>query len=216
MPARSRIAASAFKNSQGCDCTTSFFTPKKLPGFVTLSSPLNSKNLMCDAHIATYWYYTWIVIPCPSSASSSETVPSEKLASSLGTSSSSQFRWEQIPQRLRTDSLWQPDDHHQNWPKDNQPRTMVSLYWHRDTAGQEEFGRLRPLAYPGTDVFIIAFSVVEPSSFTNARKKVTLLSCSGTLKYKLSYPQLSKYLWATKSILDNQLAKTPKIPSQHP
>ena len=40
-----------------------------------------------------------------------------------------------------------------------------------DTAGQEEFGRLRPLAYPGTDVFLIAFSVVEPTSFTNARKK---------------------------------------------
>jgi GTPase SAR1 family protein len=49
---------------------------------------------------------------------------------------------------------------------------MVLKITCRDTAGQEEFGRLRPLAYPGTDVFLIAFSVVEPSSFNNARKKV--------------------------------------------
>lgn len=49
---------------------------------------------------------------------------------------------------------------------------MVNPLTLRDTAGQEEFGRLRPLAYPGTDVFLIAFSVIEPSSFTNARKKV--------------------------------------------
>lgn len=42
----------------------------------------------------------------------------------------------------------------------------------RDTAGQEEYNRLRPLAYPHCDVFLIVFSVVEPSSFVNARKKV--------------------------------------------
>lgn len=48
---------------------------------------------------------------------------------------------------------------------------MVTLgLW--DTAGQEEYNRLRPLAYPNCDVFLIVFSVVEPSSFVNARKKV--------------------------------------------
>jgi len=48
---------------------------------------------------------------------------------------------------------------------------MVNLgLW--DTAGQEEYNRLRPLAYPHCDVFLITFSVVEPSSFVNARKKV--------------------------------------------
>jgi GTPase SAR1 family protein len=50
---------------------------------------------------------------------------------------------------------------------------MVRQQRIRDTAGQEEFGRLRPLAYPGTDVFLIAFSVIDTNSFTNARKKVT-------------------------------------------
>lgn len=42
----------------------------------------------------------------------------------------------------------------------------------RDTAGQEDYGRLRPLAYPNTDVFVIAFAVVEPGSFVNAKKLV--------------------------------------------
>lgn len=57
---------------------------------------------------------------------------------------------------------------------------MVNLgLW--DTAGQEEYNRLRPLAYPNCDVFLIVFSVVDPPSWTNAYKKVILLSISGTL-----------------------------------
>ena len=36
-----------------------------------------------------------------------------------------------------------------------------------DTAGQEGFDRLRVLAYPGTDVFVVCFSVANPTSFTN-------------------------------------------------
>ena len=35
-----------------------------------------------------------------------------------------------------------------------------------DTAGQETYGRLRPLAYPNTDVFIIAFSLAQPASLS--------------------------------------------------
>jgi len=36
-----------------------------------------------------------------------------------------------------------------------------------DTAGQEDYERLRPLAYPNTDVCFIAFSVVNRDSFDN-------------------------------------------------
>ena len=36
-----------------------------------------------------------------------------------------------------------------------------------DTAGQEDYNRVRPLAYPQTDVFLVCFSIANPSSFEN-------------------------------------------------
>ena len=41
-----------------------------------------------------------------------------------------------------------------------------------DTAGQEDYDRLRPLSYPQTDVFLVCFSVVSPASFENVKEKV--------------------------------------------
>ncbi|RIB21133.1 cell division control protein 42 [Gigaspora rosea] len=40
-----------------------------------------------------------------------------------------------------------------------------------DTAGQEDYDRLRPLSYPQTDVFLVCFSVISPASFENVKKK---------------------------------------------
>jgi hypothetical protein len=36
---------------------------------------------------------------------------------------------------------------------------MVLAIQFRDTAGQEEYAKLRPLAYGNADIFLIAFSV---------------------------------------------------------
>ncbi len=40
-----------------------------------------------------------------------------------------------------------------------------------DTAGQEDYDRLRPLSYPQTDVFIVCFSVISPNSFEHVQYK---------------------------------------------
>uniref|UniRef100_A0A6B2LK50 Uncharacterized protein n=1 Tax=Arcella intermedia TaxID=1963864 RepID=A0A6B2LK50_9EUKA len=42
-----------------------------------------------------------------------------------------------------------------------------------DTAGQEDYDRLRPLSYPQTDVVLIVYSVIDPRSFSNAYGKWT-------------------------------------------
>jgi len=40
-----------------------------------------------------------------------------------------------------------------------------------DTAGQEDYDRLRPLSYPQTDLFLVLFSVTNPTSFANIKTK---------------------------------------------
>ncbi|KAJ6255020.1 hypothetical protein M0813_11806 [Anaeramoeba flamelloides] len=40
-----------------------------------------------------------------------------------------------------------------------------------NTAGQEDYDRLRPLSYPGTDVFVVCFSLVSKTSFKNINSK---------------------------------------------
>ncbi|KAF9668724.1 hypothetical protein SADUNF_Sadunf14G0033300 [Salix dunnii] len=40
-----------------------------------------------------------------------------------------------------------------------------------DTAGQEDYNRLRPLSYRGADVFILAFSLISRPSYENVSKK---------------------------------------------
>ena len=46
---------------------------------------------------------------------------------------------------------------------------MLRLF---DTAGQEDYDRLRVLSYPLTNVFLVCFSVVSPASLENVEQKV--------------------------------------------
>lgn len=43
-----------------------------------------------------------------------------------------------------------------------------------DTAGQEEYDRLRPLSYPETDVLFVCFSIDSPHSLENVLDKVRI------------------------------------------
>ena len=57
-----------------------------------------------------------------------------------------------------------------------------------DTAGQEDYDRLRPLSYPQTDVFLICFSLVSPPSLENVKNKVKrLFSKFSRLMFKRSF-----------------------------
>lgn len=47
-------------------------------------------------------------------------------------------------------------------------RVKLSLW---DTAGQEDYDRLRPLSYPGSDVVIICYSIDVPESLANVTEK---------------------------------------------
>lgn len=41
-----------------------------------------------------------------------------------------------------------------------------------DTAGQEDYDRLRPLSYPDSHVILICFSIDSPDSLDNVQEKV--------------------------------------------
>jgi len=40
-----------------------------------------------------------------------------------------------------------------------------------DTSGSSDFNELRPLSYPGTDAFIVCFSITDPPSLKNVQEK---------------------------------------------
>ena len=52
-----------------------------------------------------------------------------------------------------------------------------------DTAGQEDYDRLRPLSYPDTDVILICYSVDRPESLDNVWDKVELFNFRLSLSY---------------------------------
>ena len=82
-------------------------------------------------------------------------------------------------------------------------KTIELALW--DTAGQEEYDRLRPLSYPETDLLFVCFAIDCPNSLENVMDKVSkpentshyaLTNASyysGTLKSSTSVPRLPSY-----------------------
>jgi len=77
----------------------------------------------------------------------------------------------------------------------------------RDTAGQEEYDRLRPLSYANANVFLICFSVVSPVSFENVSSK-------WFPEVQHYQPQTPKLLIGTKSDLREDSGTLDKLKQQ--
>lgn len=96
--------------------------------------------------------------------------------------------------------------------KDDSQLFKLNLW---DTAGQEEYDRLRPLSYPQTDVFLVCFSISEPSSLKNVVDKwcPEILQNSG-LESTDFYKKLGKYpifLVGTKSDLRESAGEAERL-----
>ncbi len=70
-------------------------------------------------------------------------------------------------------------------------RTVSLNLW--DTAGQEEYDRLRTLSYPQTNVFIICFSISAPRPMRTS-------STSGTQRWRTTVPACPSCWWGPRAI----------------
>jgi len=73
-----------------------------------------------------------------------------------------------------------------------------------DTAGQEQYSRLRSLSYPETDVFIYCYSVVSRSSFENIKSR-------WVPEIQHHAPGIATILVGTKSDIRKDVKKLKKI-----
>lgn len=80
-------------------------------------------------------------------------------------------------------------------------KTVELALW--DTAGQEEYDRLRPLSYPETDLLFVCFAIDCPASLENVVDKVSLWkACSDCLYfYSLTFPEVVP--WSIALLPDN-------------
>ncbi|KAG5582003.1 hypothetical protein H5410_052630 [Solanum commersonii] len=76
-----------------------------------------------------------------------------------------------------------------------------------DTAGQEDYNRLRPLSYRGADVFILAFSLISKASHENVSKKRIIAFQPLLLSFNNDQPEGPKplvYKWSRRRFHQNK------------
>ena len=61
------------------------------------------------------------------------------------------------------------ENHTKQMKREKDGSNVILQLW--DTAGQEDYDRLRPLSYPGADVVLLCFSTVNRSSFESVKEK---------------------------------------------
>lgn len=61
------------------------------------------------------------------------------------------------------------ENHTKQTKREKDGSNVILQLW--DTAGQEDYDRLRPLSYPGADVVLLCFSTVNRSSFDSVKEK---------------------------------------------
>jgi GTPase SAR1 family protein len=65
-----------------------------------------------------------------------------------------------------------------------------------DTAGQEDYDRLRPLSYPDSHVILICYAVDSPDSLDNVREKVII----NAMHYSVVFRIISRELLAVGGV----------------
>lgn len=81
---------------------------------------------------------------------------------------------------------------------------------------QEDYDRLRPLSYPGTDICLVCFAVNSQTSFENVRNKwwpeirhfcpdvpVLLVGCKAGLNLMFNFQELNSIYWCYVWIVFN-------------
>ncbi|KAK3680460.1 GTP-binding protein rho4 [Podospora appendiculata] len=103
------------------------------------------------------------------------------------------------------------------------PETVELALW--DTAGQEEYDRLRPLSYPETDLIFVCFAIDCPNSLENVMDKkssisaptppLVLVGLKSDLRYKKTCIDMLKTQGLTPVTTEQGLAVSQKMGAQY-
>lgn len=74
-----------------------------------------------------------------------------------------------------------------------------------DTAGQEDYDRLRPLSYPDTDVILMCFAIDSPDSLENIPEVIETKKKNRTMsKYRCQFDKKKRFLFCVQLEMDTR------------